>query len=103
MRTFEMTDKRAGILHALYLTLLDRIQNPREGSYTNKLLSGGVDRIGKKVIEEAAEVVLAAKNNDAKEVRFEAADLMYHLILLMSQQGVTLDDLYAELKNRHGG
>lgn len=91
-----------GILQALYGTILDRSIHPKEGSYTNRLFSGGVDRIGKKVIEEAAEVVLAAKNDAAEEVRFEAADLLYHLLVLLAQQGVSPDDVYAELQNRHG-
>ena len=90
----------AGILQELYNLILDRKEHPKEGSYTNKLLVGGVDKIGKKVVEEAMETVLAAKNESFADVRFEAADLVYHLLVLLAQQNVAMDDLYAELANR---
>ncbi len=92
----------SGVLRDLYSLILDRMKNPKEGSYTNKLLEGGTDRIGKKVAEEAVETVLAAKNQSFEEVRFEAADLVYHLLVLLASQGVAPDDLYAELGNRRG-
>ncbi|HIS19572.1 MAG TPA: phosphoribosyl-ATP diphosphatase, partial [Candidatus Spyradocola merdavium] len=66
-----------------------------------KLLEKGVDKIGKKVVEEAAEVLIAAKNRSVEEVRFEVADLMYHLTVLLADQGMSWDDIYAELENRH--
>jgi imidazoleglycerol phosphate synthase cyclase subunit/phosphoribosyl-ATP pyrophosphohydrolase len=90
----------SGILQDVYNVVLDRMANPKEGSYTNKLLTGGVDRIGKKVVEEAFETVLAAKNKDFAETRFETADLLYHLMVLLVEQGVALEDVYAELQNR---
>ena len=76
----------AAIVQAVYDQVLDRKPNPTEGSYTNKLLEKGVDKIGKKVVEE---------------VRFEVADLMYHLTVLLADQGMSWDDIYAELENRH--
>lgn len=64
----------AAIVQAVYDQVLDRKANPKEGSYTNKLLEKGEDKIGKKVVEEAAEVLIAAKNRSVEEVRFEVAD-----------------------------
>jgi phosphoribosyl-AMP cyclohydrolase / phosphoribosyl-ATP pyrophosphohydrolase len=73
-----------------------------EGSYTVKLLDGGVDRIGKKIGEEAAEVIIAAKNNAPSELTWEVADLLYHSLVLLVQQGVSLDAIWGELRRRHG-
>ncbi len=91
----------ARILQSVYDQVEDRKAHPKEGSYTNQLLAKGVDKIGKKVVEEAAEVLIAAKNQVPEEVRFETADLMYHLTVLLSQQGMCWDDIFAELENRH--
>lgn len=74
-----------------------------EGSYTTKLLAGGVDRIGKKIGEEAAEVIIAAKNRAPDELRWELADLLYHSMVLLQEQGVPLDTVLRELQQRHGG
>jgi phosphoribosyl-ATP pyrophosphohydrolase/phosphoribosyl-AMP cyclohydrolase len=71
-----------------------------ETSYTAKLLSDGVDRIGKKVGEEATEVVIAAKNGDAREIAWEVADLFYHTLVLLEERGVSLDAVGAELLRR---
>jgi phosphoribosyl-AMP cyclohydrolase / phosphoribosyl-ATP pyrophosphohydrolase len=72
-----------------------------EGSYTVKLLDGGVDRIGKKIGEEAAEVIIAAKNAAPDELRWEMADLLYHSLLLLAQQGLSLESVWEELRRRH--
>jgi phosphoribosyl-ATP pyrophosphohydrolase/phosphoribosyl-AMP cyclohydrolase len=72
-----------------------------EGSYTTKLFTGGVDRIGKKIGEEAAEMIIAAKNNSASELTWETADFLYHALVLLANQGVALDDVMAELARRH--
>ncbi len=89
------------IIQSVYDQVLDRKAHPKEGSYTNTLLNKGVDKIGKKVVEEAAEVLIAAKNRSREEVSFEVADLMYHLTVLLADQGMCWDDIYAELENRH--
>lgn len=89
------------IIQSVYDQVLDRKAHPKEGSYTNMLLNKGVDKIGKKVVEEAAEVLIAAKNHSREEVSFEVADLMYHLTVLLADQGMCWDDIYAELENRH--
>ena len=88
------------VMDEVYAVVDDRRKNPQEGSYTNYLFDKGVDKICKKVGEEAAEVIIAAKNGKHAEVVYEASDLIYHLTVLLVQQGVTLDDLYEELKAR---
>jgi len=88
------------ILENLRAIVDDRIANPKEGSYTNKLLSDGTDRILKKVGEEAAEVIIAAKNEGNKELIWEISDLLYHLTLLMADRGVSLGDIRGELDGR---
>lgn len=73
-----------------------------ETSYTTRLLIGGVDRIGKKIGEEAAEVIIAAKNRAPDELRWELADLLYHSLVLLQEQGVSVEDVWHELRRRHG-
>ena len=72
------------------------------GSYTTKLLDGGVDRIGKKIGEEAAEVIIAAKNAAPAELTWELADLFYHSLVLLEQQDVPPEAVWSELRRRHG-
>ncbi len=84
----------------LRATIAGRRDAPPESSYTAKLLRDGVDRIGKKIGEEATEVVIAAKNGDAAEIAWETADLVYHLLVLLEERGVSLDDVGAELLRR---
>lgn len=88
------------ILDELYDVVKDRMDNPKEGSYTNYLLEKGVDKIAKKVGEEACEVVIAAKNGRKNETVAEISDLLYHLTVLMAQQKIDLDEVYEELKTR---
>ena len=72
-----------------------------KGSYTQKLFAQGIDRIGKKVVEEAGEVVIAAKNDDRAEFLGEAADLLFHLDMLLLAKGASLLDAVEVLKGRH--
>lgn len=72
-----------------------------EGAYTTKLLDGGVDRICKKIGEEAAEVIIAAKNASPTELTWELADLAYHALVLLQQQGVPQEAIWRELRRRH--
>lgn len=90
----------AQILQEVYNVIADRLVNPKEGSYTNYLFNKGVDKILKKVGEETSEVIIAAKNKSKDETRYEIADLMYHLMVLMVERGISLDDIYEELKGR---
>ena len=91
----ESVEGRAGgaMLTRLFQTIEGRRRNPETGSYTNHLLTQGVDRIGRKLGEETAEVIIAAKNGNAAEVAAEVADLLYHTLVLLSAQGVSLDDV----------
>lgn len=88
------------MLAHLYETIMTRKLTPKEGSYTNYLFDKGINKILKKVGEEACEVVIAAKDNDQDELVFEIADLMYHLTVLMAHQGVDWKDIEAELDKR---
>jgi phosphoribosyl-AMP cyclohydrolase / phosphoribosyl-ATP pyrophosphohydrolase len=90
----------AGAISSLARTILSRKTHPVEGSYTAKLFAGGVDRIGKKIGEEATEVVIAAKNADRGELVWETADLLYHALVLLAERGVSLDEVGAELSRR---
>jgi phosphoribosyl-AMP cyclohydrolase / phosphoribosyl-ATP pyrophosphohydrolase len=91
---------KASVLKEVYNVIVDRTVNPKEGSYTNYLLTKGIDKILKKVGEETAEVIIAAKNNSRDEIRYEVSDLMYHLMVMMVDRGVTLEDIYEELGKR---
>jgi phosphoribosyl-ATP pyrophosphohydrolase/phosphoribosyl-AMP cyclohydrolase len=71
-----------------------------EGSYTAKLLKGGIDRILKKIGEESGEVIIAAKNHSPSEITWEVADLMYHLLVMMEHEGIRLGDVGAVLQDR---
>ena len=84
----------------LRATIASRRGASPESSYTAKLLHDGVDRIGKKIGEEATEVVIAAKNNDPTEIAWEVADLLYHTFVLLEERGVSLDTVGAELLRR---
>lgn len=90
----------AAILQKLYQVVADRRENPKEGSYTNYLFEKGLDKILKKVGEESAEVIIASKNRSKEEVTYEVSDLMYHLMVLLVEQGVELEDIYNELRKR---
>ena len=89
------------MLNKLFEIILDRKMNPLEGSYTNELLDSGFDRIAQKVGEEAVEVIIAAGKQGRQRTIEESADLLYHLLVLLAQQGISLEDVETELKNRH--
>ena len=93
-----MNDKE--ILSALYATVENRRDNPKEGSYTCYLLDKGIDKILKKVGEECSETIIAAKNGDNGETVYEIADLIYHLMVMMVSQGIPLDDVLNKLDKR---
>jgi phosphoribosyl-ATP pyrophosphohydrolase/phosphoribosyl-AMP cyclohydrolase len=90
----------ARALAALAATIARRKNDAPEGSYTAKLFAGGVDRIGKKIGEEATEVVIAAKNPDRAELIWETADLLFHTLVLLAQREISLDEVGAELARR---
>lgn len=88
------------ILEEVFNVILDRKLNPKEGSYTNYLFGKGTDKILKKVGEEASEVIIASKNGDNSEISAEVADLMYHLMVLLADRGMSWNDIYRELSRR---
>lgn len=88
------------ILKEDYDVIAHRKENPKEGSYTNYLFDKGIDKILKKVGEEATEMVIAAKNPDAEELKYEISDFLYHMMVLMVEKGLTWEDITAELVER---
>lgn len=88
-------------LDELYDLIKGRKDNPKDGSYTSYLFDKGLDKILKKVGEECTEVVIAAKGGDKEETIFEISDLTYHVLVLMAEYGITLNDIKAQLASRH--
>ncbi len=88
------------VLEDVMKVIIDRKENPKEGSYTNYLFDKGLDKILKKVGEEATEIVIAAKNPEAEESKYEIADFLYHVMVLMALKGLTWEDVMEELANR---
>ena len=88
------------VLTDVYDVIMDRKVHPKEGSYTNYLFDKGIDKILKKVGEEATEIVIAAKNPNANEIKYEISDFLYHVMVLMAEKGVTWDEIMNELANR---
>lgn len=80
--------------------ILDRKENPKEGSYTNYLFDKGIDKILKKVGEEATEIIIAAKNPNKEEIKYEISDFLYHVMVLMAEKDVSWEDITTELSRR---
>lgn len=91
-----------GILEAVLQVIRDRRLRPRPGSYTAKLFEGGQDRILKKVVEEAGEVLLASKGGKKEEIIYEVADLLFHTLVVLGYHDLTLQEVYTELGKRFG-
>lgn len=88
-------------LEGLMELIQGRKTNPQEGSYTSYLFEKGIDKILKKVGEESTEVIIAAKDDEPKEVIYEVSDLVYHVMVMMIEQGISLEDIHWELASRH--
>lgn len=88
------------VFEDVYNVILDRKENPKEGSYTNYLFDKGIDKILKKVGEEATEIVIAAKNPDPQEIKYEISDFLYHVMVLMAEKGVSWKEITKELSRR---
>lgn len=88
------------VLKGLYDVVKNRKENPEEGSYTCYLFEKGIDKILKKCGEENAEMIIAAKNNDNDELANEMCDLIYHMLVLMVQNGVNIDNVFEILEQR---
>ena len=88
------------VFQSVYDKIVDRKENPKEGSYTNYLFDKGIDKILKKIGEEATELVIAAKNPNPEEIKYELSDFLYHAMVLMVERGVTWEDIVHELSDR---
>lgn len=85
----------------LYEIVVDRKKNPKEESYTSSLIKKGIDRVAKKIGEEASEVIIAGKNEDKEEIIYETADLIYHLFIMLVLYDIKISDIEKELEKRH--
>lgn len=88
------------VFEDVYNVIMDRKIHPKEGSYTNYLFDKGIDKILKKCGEEATEIVIAAKNPNPEEIKYEISDFLYHVMVLMAERGVTWEDVTTELSRR---
>ncbi len=100
-RLFTNEEMKEFSLDGLMQLLKGRKESLPEGSYTTYLFQKGIDKILKKVGEECTEVIIASKAQDKKETIYEIADLCYHVMVLMVEQGISLDEIHAELASRH--
>ena len=98
---WENDDLHEFSLDGLMQLIKGRKTDKKEGSYTTYLFEKGIDKILKKIGEESTEVIIAAKANDKKETIYEIADLAYHVMVLMIEQGISLEDIHNELASRH--
>lgn len=98
---YQSDEKSDFTMDALMELIRGRKTNPQEGSYTTYLFQKGLDKILKKIGEESTEVIIAAKDNDPKETIYEISDLVYHVMVMMIQQGISLEDIRRELASRH--
>ena len=98
---FQSDDRHEFSYQGLMDLIAGRKTDKKEGSYTTYLFEKGLDKILKKVGEECTEVIIAAKDNDHKETIYEIADLAYHVMVLMIEAGISLEDIHMELASRH--
>jgi len=94
--------EREDILQAVYQVIIDRRDNPEENSYTSSLMQKGIDKILKKIGEEATEVVIAAKGGKHDEIVYETADLMFHLLVMLGYHEIPPAAVFDELRRRFG-
>lgn len=96
----KIENQQRDVIEELYFLLKDRKEKPKEGSYTNYLFREGLDKILKKVGEESSEVIIGAKNRNKEELIYEISDLVYHVLVLMVNEDVFIDDIKEELISR---
>ena len=96
----KMDSNSTNVSKDLYNLILDRKANPVDGSYTNYLFDKGIEKIGKKVGEEAIEAIISASRGDKDNTVLELADLFYHALVMMAQMGITPEEVEEELKKR---
>jgi len=103
-RPLKAEDKQeadARTLERIFEVIQERIRNPSEKSYVSRLVSEGEDAVLQKIGEEATEVILAAKANNPKEITFEAADVIFHVMVLLAEKGINVGSVFRELERRH--
>src|SRR6266540_4518434 len=98
----DMSSEHDDILQAVYQVILERKANPFERSYTASLMAKGIDKVLKKVGEEAAELIIAGKGGNRDEIIYETADLFFHTLVLLGFSGITPEEVYEELGRRFG-
>ncbi len=98
---FQSDDRHEFSYAGLMELIAGRKTNPQEGSYTTYLFNKGIDKMLKKVGEECTEVIIAGKANDKKETIYEISDLCYHVMVMMIEMGISLEDIFDELASRH--
>lgn len=99
-KEYEESSNPLQVFEEVYQVILDRKLHPKEGSYTNYLFDKGIDKILKKLGEEATEIVIAAKNPNANEVKYEISDFLYHMMVLMAEKEISWEEITTELANR---
>lgn len=99
-KDYEESTNPLQVFEEVFDVIKDRKIHPKEGSYTNYLFDKGIDKILKKIGEEATEIVIAAKNPNTNEVKYEISDFLYHMMVLMAEKGVTWEEITTELANR---
>ena len=99
-KDYEENSNPLKVFEDVYNIILDRKANPKEGSYTNYLFDKGIDKILKKLGEEATEIVIAAKNPNPNEVKYEISDFLYHMMVLMAERNISWEEITTELANR---
>lgn len=98
---YEKNKDEFSFLHYLEAVILDRKQHPKENSYTNLLFNKGLNKIAQKVGEEAVEVVIESKDNNDELFKGEAADLLFHFLVLLAEKNISLNEVLEVLKKRH--
>ncbi len=98
---YQSEDRHEFSYEGLMNLIAGRKTNPQEGSYTTYLFNKGIDKMLKKVGEECTEVIIAGKANDKKETIYEISDLCYHVMVMMIEMGISLEDIFDELASRH--
>ena len=96
----ELPHNPAKVFEEVFGVIQDRKEHPKEGSYTNYLFDKGIDKILKKLGEEATEIVIAAKNPNPNEIKYEICDFLYHLMVLMAEKNITWEEIMEELAKR---
>ena len=99
-KDYEESNNPLQVFEEVFDVIKDRKVHPKEGSYTNYLFDKGIDKILKKLGEEATEIVIAAKNPNPNEVKYEISDFLYHMMVLMAEKDVTWEEITTELANR---